>query len=90
MIICGHRLCPIRFTSVKTDLGLKDVEVNADSGEFKENMLSAAMNTKAINSRVVHAWRELGGKYIPSLQIYCTRQGAYSPQHTGSPHSSSA
>lgn len=54
----------MRFTSVRTVLGLGKVARDRETGDFNEGSLARALNTPAINGRVVHTWEEVLSEYF--------------------------
>ncbi|KAG6851171.1 hypothetical protein H0H93_015181 [Arthromyces matolae] len=52
----GIRLCDVRFTSVRANLNLKSVTINARSGEFNPSSLAQVVNSDSINELVVKTW----------------------------------
>jgi ATP-dependent helicase IRC3 len=57
-----YRLCDMRFTSVKTNLNLKEVTLNAQTGDFNPTSLAEQMNQRPINELVVKSWIDRAGK----------------------------
>jgi len=51
-----HRLCDVRFTSVRAQLNLEDVAVNGRNGDFVATSLAQVVNTSVVNELVVKAW----------------------------------
>lgn len=57
-ILTLSRLCGVRFTTVKADIDLSGVVINARTGEFNPTSLAQVINTDTINNLVVKAWIE--------------------------------
>ena len=51
-----HRLCDVRFTSVRAKLNLENVAINGRSGDFVATSLAQVVNTSVVNELVVKAW----------------------------------
>jgi hypothetical protein len=57
----------MRFTSVKADLNLKEVTLNAQTGDFNPASLAEQLNQRPINELVVKSWIDRAGKpFLPS------------------------
>jgi ATP-dependent helicase IRC3 len=56
-------LAPARFTTVKADLDLSNVTVNASSRDFSPKSLAAVMNTPAVNELVVKVYLDRASKF---------------------------
>lgn len=54
----------MRFTSVKADLNLKEVPLNAQTGDFNPTSLAEQMNRRPINELVVKSWIDRAGKRV--------------------------
>ncbi|XP_006454300.1 hypothetical protein AGABI2DRAFT_114052 [Agaricus bisporus var. bisporus H97] len=63
-------LCDMRFTSVKADLNLKEVPLNAQTGDFNPTSLAEQMNRRPINELVVKSWIDRAGARKSSL-VFC-------------------
>jgi ATP-dependent helicase IRC3 len=56
-----RRLCDVRFTSVRTDINLKNVTVNSRTGDFNATSLAHVINTNTVNRVVVQTWLDRAG-----------------------------
>jgi ATP-dependent helicase IRC3 len=52
----------VRFTTVKANFSLKDVRVNAGSGDFNATSLAHVVNTEAVNALVVKTYLDKAGR----------------------------
>ena len=55
------RLSPVRFTSVKANIDLSNVTINARSGDFNAVPLARVINTQTINTLVLQTWLDRAG-----------------------------
>jgi hypothetical protein len=51
-----HRLCDVRFTSVKAKLDLSNVALNPVTKDFNTASLASAVNSPDMNHLVVRSW----------------------------------
>ncbi|PWN27946.1 P-loop containing nucleoside triphosphate hydrolase protein [Jaminaea rosea] len=51
-------LCPVRFTSIRSDLDLSSVKVSQGSGDYQTKSLSSFANVPGINRLIVRTWLE--------------------------------
>ncbi|EJD55046.1 P-loop containing nucleoside triphosphate hydrolase protein [Auricularia subglabra TFB-10046 SS5] len=63
-------LCTVRFTTVKVQLDLTGVTVNAKSGDFNPTSLAHVVNTDTINHVVLQAWIDRVSQRKSTL-IFC-------------------
>ncbi|CDO71637.1 hypothetical protein BN946_scf184911.g107 [Trametes cinnabarina] len=54
--LCPDRLCNVRFTTVRANIDLSEVTVNARTGEFNPTSLAHVVNTDTVNDLVVRTW----------------------------------
>ena len=62
-----HRLCNVRFTSVRAKMNLSDVTINGRNGDFNPTSLAQVINTDTINNMVVRAWIDRAGNFPTAL-----------------------
>lgn len=65
-------LCPVRFTSIRSDLDLNQVNVSSSSGDYERKSLSRFANVPGINRLIVRTWLEKaweGGR--KSTLVFC-------------------
>lgn len=55
------RLCNVRFTSVRANIDLKNVTINARTGDFNPTSLAHVVNTETVNDLVVRTWLDRAG-----------------------------
>lgn len=55
-------LAPARFRTVKTELGLADVDVSNSTRDLSATSLAGVMNTAAINARVERIYLDCASK----------------------------
>lgn len=58
-----HRLCDVRFTSVKASINLQGVTLNSRTGDFNPSGLAQIINTETINNLVARAWLDRACTY---------------------------
>lgn len=63
-------LCPVRFTSIKSNLDLSDVKVSSNSGDFLPTSLADYTNTPAINRLIVRSWLDRASDRRSTL-VFC-------------------
>lgn len=51
-----HRLCDVRFTTVRAKINLQDVSINGRNGDFNPTSLAQVVNTDTMNNVVVKSW----------------------------------
>ncbi|KAJ9478566.1 putative ATP-dependent helicase IRC3 [Pseudozyma hubeiensis] len=49
-------LCPIRFTSIKTDIDLASVKISNLNSDFATSSLASVVNTEVVNRIILKAW----------------------------------
>ena len=59
--VVSHRLCNVRFTTVKANIDLKDVTVSTHNGDFSARSLAHVINTETLNKLVVQTWLDRAG-----------------------------
>lgn len=64
-----HRLCNVRFTSVRAKMNLSDVTINGRNGDFNPTSLAQVINTDTINNVVVRAWIDRAGKFANRIVL---------------------
>jgi hypothetical protein len=57
-----HRLCNVRFTTVKANIDLKGVTINAHGGDFSATSLAHVINTETLNKLIVQTWLDRAGQ----------------------------
>lgn len=63
-------LCPVRFTSIRSDLDLSKVAISKATGDFTPRSLSQQTNTPAINRLIVRTWLDRAAGRRSTL-IFC-------------------
>lgn len=63
-------LCPVRFTSIKSDLDLSSVSISRATGDFAPRSLSKFANVPAINRLIVRTWLDRASSRRSTL-IFC-------------------
>ncbi|KAI0094834.1 P-loop containing nucleoside triphosphate hydrolase protein [Irpex rosettiformis] len=63
-------LCNVLFTSIRADIDLRNVTVNAKSGDFNATSIAQVVNTKSINTLVVQAWLDRASQRKSTL-VFC-------------------
>ncbi|KDR84936.1 hypothetical protein GALMADRAFT_131700 [Galerina marginata CBS 339.88] len=63
-------LCDVRFTSVRAQINLKDVTVNARTGDFNPTSLAHVINADSINDLVVKTWIDRASTRKSTL-VFC-------------------
>jgi ATP-dependent helicase IRC3 len=63
-------LCNVRFTSVRANINLKQVTVNARTGDFNPTSLAQIINTETINNLVVQSWLDRAATRKSTL-VFC-------------------
>ena len=67
LILTQYRLCNVRFTTVRANIDLSEVTVNARTGEFNPTSLAHVVNTDVVNELVVRTWLDKACKcYCPA------------------------
>lgn len=56
-----HRLCDVRFTSVKADIDFGKVTLSGRNGDFNPTSLAHVINTETVNHLVVKTWIDRAG-----------------------------
>lgn len=69
-MIDDNWLCPVRFTSIRSDLDLSSVKVSAASGDFLPKSLASHANTPAINRLIVRSWLDKAAGRRSTL-VFC-------------------
>ncbi|OAX44240.1 P-loop containing nucleoside triphosphate hydrolase protein [Rhizopogon vinicolor AM-OR11-026] len=63
-------LCDVRFTSVKANIDLRNVNVNSRTGDFNATSLAHIINTNTVNNLVVQAWLDRARQRQSTL-VFC-------------------
>ncbi|CAO1632569.1 unnamed protein product [Parajaminaea phylloscopi] len=63
-------LCPVRFTSIKSDLDLSAVSISKATGDFAPRSLSRLANVPAINRLIVRSWLDRAANRRSTL-VFC-------------------
>ncbi|KAJ7244750.1 P-loop containing nucleoside triphosphate hydrolase protein [Mycena haematopus] len=64
-------LCDVRFTTVHASINLKNVTVNARTGDFNPSSLAQVVNTETVNNIVVKSWLDKAGSTRKSTLVFC-------------------
>ncbi|KIK05463.1 hypothetical protein K443DRAFT_675026 [Laccaria amethystina LaAM-08-1] len=63
-------LCPVRVTSVRASIDLKNVTINTRTGDFNPTSLAHVINTETINNLVVKTWIDRASTRKSTL-VFC-------------------
>ncbi|KAI0361525.1 P-loop containing nucleoside triphosphate hydrolase protein [Trametes cingulata] len=63
-------LCNVRFTTVRANIDLSEVTVNARTGEFNPTSLAHVVNTDVVNELVVRTWLDKAADRKSTL-VFC-------------------
>lgn len=63
------RLCEVRFTTVRANINLQEVTVNAKTGDFNATSLAHVINTDTVNNLVVRSWLDRAGQSLVDIPI---------------------
>ncbi|KAH9898317.1 P-loop containing nucleoside triphosphate hydrolase protein [Cubamyces lactineus] len=63
-------LCNVRFTTVRANIDLSEVTVNARTGEFNPTSLAHVVNTDVVNELVVRTWLDKASDRKSTL-VFC-------------------
>ncbi|OSD03148.1 P-loop containing nucleoside triphosphate hydrolase protein [Trametes coccinea BRFM310] len=63
-------LCNVRFTTVRANIDLSEVTVNARTGEFNPTSLAHVVNTETVNDLVVRTWLDKASDRKSTL-VFC-------------------
>ena len=71
--VVSHRLCNVRFTTVKANIDLKDVTVSTHNGDFSARSLAHVINTETLNRLVVQTWLDRAGWLSRSIHTLLSK-----------------
>jgi len=63
-------LCNVRFTSIQANIDLREVTVNARTGDFNATSLAHIINTPSVNNLVVQTWLDRAASRRSTL-VFC-------------------
>jgi len=63
-------LCNVRFTTVKANIDLTGVTINAHGGDFSATSLAHVINTETINKLIVQTWLDRAAKNRKSTIVF--------------------
>lgn len=64
------RLCNVRFTCIRADIGLHQVAVHSETGDFNAVSLAKVINTDPLNKLVVQTWFDKAATRKSTL-VFC-------------------
>lgn len=67
-------LCNVRFTTVRANINLQEVTVNAKTGDFNATSLAHVINTDTVNNLVVRSWLDRAAADRRSTLVFCVNR----------------